>query len=172
MAAPQRRRRAFGQSVTATGARRLLRSHASPARAFTLQRFFKTGPGQYAEGDRFLGVMVPQTRAVARNCWALPRRELLTVLRSPWHEERLPALCILVRQFERGAGPDRDALFRLYLRNRNWMLREVGERDRATLERFLARHAAGMPRTMLRDAIEHLPASSRRRYLDSRAHAR
>lgn len=58
MAAPQRRRRALGQSVTAAGARRLLWAHASPAKAVTLQRSFKTGPGQYAAGDRFT---VPRT---------------------------------------------------------------------------------------------------------------
>jgi 3-methyladenine DNA glycosylase AlkD len=78
-------------------------------------RYFKTGPGQYGEGDRFLGVMVPQTRRVAREFRDLPLAGVVELLRSPWHEERRCALLLLVRRFERGDDDERKELFDLYL---------------------------------------------------------
>ena len=71
------------------------------AQAHQLARFFKTGPGQYGEGDRFLGVKVPQTRAVVSRLWRDTTREQLhQCLASEWHEVRLAALLVLVRQFQ------------------------------------------------------------------------
>jgi 3-methyladenine DNA glycosylase AlkD len=78
-------------------------------------RYFKTGPGQYGEGDRFLGVTVPQTRRVVREFRELPLAEVAALLRSPWHEVRLCALLLLVRRFERGDAAERRAIFALYL---------------------------------------------------------
>ena len=72
-----------------------LRSIGSPEKAAHLSRFFKTGPGQYGEGDRFLGVVVPFTRNIARANKATPFEELRLLLDSPWHEARLCALLIL-----------------------------------------------------------------------------
>jgi 3-methyladenine DNA glycosylase AlkD len=223
-------------------------------RAGNVARFFKTGPGEYGEGDRFIGVTVPAQRAIARRFRELPLDEVDSLLTSPTHEERLTALIILVDQFNRapvrvvrGQEDRRKAIFRLYMtrlrfinnwdlvdssaaaivggwlaatddaddllarlaRSKHlwsrriamiatyhsiargdhrdairiatllvndcedlmhkavgWMLREVGKRaSMAALERFLARHAATMPRTMLRYAIERMPAAERRRWM-------
>jgi hypothetical protein len=73
-----------------------LQSVGSPEKAAHLSRFFKTGPGQYGEGDRFLGVVVPQTRSIAKANKAMPLDELQRLLDSPWHEARLCALLVLV----------------------------------------------------------------------------
>ena len=78
-----------------------LRSLANTQKASLLQRFFKTGKGDYAEGDIFLGLTVPQTRAIAKQFSHLSLQEILPILHSPMHEERLAALLILVHQFEK-----------------------------------------------------------------------
>lgn len=227
---------------------RALRQLANPARAAGVQRFFKCGPGEYGEGDRFLGITVPEVRRVTRQFKDLPLAETRTLLNSPWHEARLAALLILVRQYARGTGAQRDAIYRLYLRHTHrinnwdlvdcsaehivgahlhagkavplrrlsrstslwerriaivatfhsikqrkfartlqvarwlrddphdlihkavgWMLREVGKRDQRVEERFLNRHAARMPRTMLRYAIERFPEPRRQHYLRRQA---
>jgi 3-methyladenine DNA glycosylase AlkD len=219
---------------------------ATPARAVVSRRYFRTGPGEYGEGDRFLGVAVPDLRHIARGCRALSPASVRRLLESDWHEERLLALLILVDQYARGDALRREAIFRLYRRHADrvnnwdlvdlsapqilgvhledrdrsllvrlaaspsvwerrmaivatapyiresqfhdtlfiarrllgdphdlihkavgWMLREVAKRDRAVVERFLARHGRRMPRTMLRYAIERFPPVLRRRYLAS-----
>lgn len=93
-----------------------------------LQRFFKTERGGYGEGDVFLGVRVPAARKVARR-FDLELEETEELLRSPLHEERLVALLVLVRRFERGDEPVRRALFDLYLestdRVNSWDLVDV-----------------------------------------------
>ncbi|WP_349866149.1 DNA alkylation repair protein [Leifsonia sp. WHRI 6310E] len=82
---------------------------ADPADADFLQRFFKTGPGEYGEGDVFIGVSVPQTRAVAKRFEGMPLEQLDVLLDSPVHEHRLAGLIILNRAFERASPPrDRD----------------------------------------------------------------
>jgi 3-methyladenine DNA glycosylase AlkD len=234
----------FDISGQLTAARKRLRQYANRGRASFLLRFFKTGPGEYAEGDRFLGIRVPNARRVAGEFRSLPLEDLRELLRSKWHEERFLALVILTQRYPRASGPERDAIYRLYLestarinnwdlvdvsaaqivgahlidRSRaplhrlaksrsvwerriaiiatqqfirrgefedtlaivksllsdphdlihkaaGWMLREVGKRDRAVLERFLDRNAARMPRTMLRYAIERFPPALRKKYL-------
>ncbi len=223
-----------------------LRLQASPEKAEGAKRFFKTGPGDYGEGDQFLGLTVPIVRSLVKQTDALTENELLTLLHSVWHEERLIALLILVRRFEKAKRDDttRARLVKLYLSNTSyinnwdlvdtsapqllgswllthdrsildklacsknlwerriaiiatqafiragqfddtlrivrsmihdqhdlmhkacgWMLREVGKRDRAVLVQFLNEHAAVMPRTMLRYAIEHFSGAERLRYL-------
>ena len=79
--------------------RKELKSMADPYKAAILQRFFKTGPGQYGEGDIFIGVMVPQSRQIAKKFSQLPLGEVRTLLYSHIHEERLVALLILVRRY-------------------------------------------------------------------------
>lgn len=225
--------------------RRELSEFASPEKAAGMQRFFKTGPGQYGEGDTFIGVTVPQLRALAKRATgSLTQRSLLALLRSRCHEERLLGLLVLVQRFQRGDREERRRVFDtycanlpyvnnwdlvdltapyivgpyLYERERDaldawsrsadlwerrvsmvatfyfirqndfgdtlriadtllqddhdlihkavgWMLREVGNRDRAVLGRFLKTRYATMPRTMLRYAIERFPEDLRQRYL-------
>jgi len=95
-------------------------------RAKIKARFFKTGLGQYAEGDKFIGVTVPQTRLIARKYEHLDTKDFATLIKSPIHEERLCALLILVNQFERGDSKTRDKIFKFYLANtayvNNWDL--------------------------------------------------
>jgi len=103
-----------------------LASLANPETATFLQRFFKTSPGQYGEGDRFLGIRVPQLRSLVRRSRDLPLGAALELLRSPWHEERLLALLLLVDRYRRGGAEERDAIHRAYLANtryvNNWDL--------------------------------------------------
>src|SRR5262249_45469162 len=74
---------------------RRLRSLGDPDDARFLQRFFKTAPGEYGAGDKFLGIRVPQTRKVAREFRGLPMRDIEALLREPWHEARLLAVILL-----------------------------------------------------------------------------
>lgn len=236
--------------MTAASAVRRLKALGTAERARAAEWFFKTGPGEYGEGDRFLGVSVPATRTVVREAAAMPLAEVEKLLASPWHEARLLAVLILVRQFDKGTPADQRVIYRLYLtnlrhlnnwdiidssapqivgrhldgrgrsalvrlaRSRNlwsrriamlatfftirrddytdalaiaellvddredlihkavgWMLREIGQRDRKPLIAFLDRHAATMPRTMLRYAIEKFPTVLRQRYMQAAARA-
>lgn len=217
---------------------------ANPADAKFLQGFFKTGPGQYGEGDKFLGLRVPALRRLARDYAELSREDVLRMLASPWHEERLLALVIMVDAYESGDATERRLVHRDYLANTRyinnwdlvdasaggivgahvdagnidllvrlarskdmwerriaivstfyfikrgelgptlviaelllhdshdlihkavgWMLREVGKQDRKVLDGFLREHYHGMPRTMLRYAIERHPEDVRKKYL-------
>jgi len=228
--------------ATAAALRKALRAVARPGDQAFLGRFFKTGPGEYAEGDRFLGVRVPETRRLAKQSDGLPDEEVWKLVESPFHEERLLGLLIWVRRFAKADEAERRAIYRGYLartkfvnnwdlvdtsappivgewlrahpselgklavlaRSRDlwerriamlatfpfiragefgpamdiadrlitdphdlihkavgWMLREAGDRDPAVLQNFLARHAASMPRTALRYAIEKLPPDER-----------
>jgi len=95
--------------------RRELREAAEPERVPELQRFFKTGPGGYGDGDVFLGVRVPAVRVVARRHAGLSLENVTKLLRSPVHEERLAALVILVRRYGRADEQERQRIYDLYL---------------------------------------------------------
>ncbi len=100
---------------------------ADKEKAKNLQRFFKTGKGEYAEGDKFLGVMVPQTRLLVKKHWqGISVAETGKLLHSEFHEERLLALLLLVKKFEKGDEIARKKIFDLYLANtkyiNNWDL--------------------------------------------------
>jgi len=230
--------------MTATELRAELRIHADPDIAAHSQGFFKTHPGGYGEGDRFLGIRVPVVRAVARGGRDLTLKQVLSILRSKWHEERLMALVVMVERFKRADEAGRRELHEAYLANTahvnnwdlvdisahhmvggwllnrdrkllrrlarsrslweqriaviatfafirenqfddtleiadmllhhehdlihkavGWMLREVGNRDRAVEEAFLEPRYGDMPRTMLRYAIEKFPEPLRLRFL-------
>ena len=210
-------------------------------------RFFKTGPGEYGEGDKFLGIRVPVIRQFVKQKKDVPIRSILPFVRSPYHEERMLGLFSLVDRYKRGDAESNKAVYELYMKNLTyvnnwdlvdgtahlivgpqlehasrkslyklakskdlwerrisiiatyhyirlndfddtlalaeilrgdpedlmhkavgWMLREVGNRDRAVEEKFLKKHYRKMPRTMLRYAIERLPERRRKAYLDGR----
>ncbi|MFM9015416.1 MAG: DNA alkylation repair protein [Candidatus Nanopelagicus sp.] len=109
-----------------------LRSLANPSKAKDLQWFFKTGPGEYAEGDIFLGVMVPQSRVVAKKYKNLALNEIKKLIQSDFHEIRFCGLLILVSQFERAKSRSvQKELFDFYIRQlklgyiNNWDLVDV-----------------------------------------------
>lgn len=110
--------------------RKELKSKADSKRAKNLQRFFKTGKGEYGEGDVFLGLTVPQIREICRKYPDLKLAEIGELLKSKFHEERLAALLILVHQFQDAmishSVSGRDRIFKFYLKNakrvNNWDL--------------------------------------------------
>lgn len=103
-----------------------LETYIDPVKREYLPRFFKTGKGQYGEGDRFLGVVVPNTRLVARKHREAPFAVVAELLRSEWHECRLCALLMLVERFKKSGEPVRKELYEFYLsqtaRINNWDL--------------------------------------------------
>lgn len=226
---------------------RRLQELSNPVLASHAARFFKTGPGEYGEGDCFRGIRVPALRALVREVGELPLPEVLKILQSRYHEDRLWALLMLVRLYQRGSTETRETIFRAYLthtrwinnwdlvdcsahlilgvhlRGRSlevldrlaestdlwerrmailatfdfirrgdlgptfalaerlcqdpedlmhkavgWMLREAGKRDETRLRDFLDRHAATLPRTLLRYAIEKFSPVDRADYLSRR----
>lgn len=114
--------------ATASNVSAALALVANEQRAAVSRRFFKTGAGQYGEGDAFLGVTVPAQRVVAKQFSDLELPEVRKLLWSRYHEERLTALLILVRQFERSRKvPEKQqAIFEFYLASltqiNNWDL--------------------------------------------------
>jgi 3-methyladenine DNA glycosylase AlkD len=102
---------------TAADALTALEAAADPVRAAGAARYFKTGPGEYGEGDRFIGVTVPQQRELARDFRAMPLDQAETLLGNSVHEARSLALMILVLRYERGDEDERQRVFDLYLRN-------------------------------------------------------
>lgn len=227
-----------------------LKKFARPERAKVLQRFFKTGSGEYGEGDVFLGLKTDETRRVAMRYLELPLSEAKKLLASQAHEERTVTLMILSRRFAKGDLAAKREIHQFYLENLaginnwdlvdtsapaivgeylnlakaprpllyklarsqniwhrrisimatfpflkqgdfndtfkiaelllsdkedlihkavGWMLREVGKVDTNAEEEFLKKHAAKMPRTMLRYAIERFPEEKRLKYLKNSA---
>ncbi len=135
--------------LTAKEARELLAGGAAPEKARDMSRFFKTGPGQYAEGDVFWGIGAPRMRAVAAAAVALPLPEVERLLEDPVHEVRACALVIMTLRFKKGDETQRGEIIDLYLRRadcvNNWDLVDIsagmlGEwllrRDRAVLRRL------------------------------------
>jgi 3-methyladenine DNA glycosylase AlkD len=234
--------------------RKDIRSFARPAHALDLAWFYKTGPGEYGEGDKFLGVKVPETRLVAREFKNADWETIWQLGQSEYHEDRLCAVVILTNQNEKAKDPAlRKDLFEKYLslyeigcvnqwdlvdvsanrfgkeligdpkaiefllkraKSKNlwiqrsaviltfpliaqfdmaptiavceelldhphdlihkavgWSLREMGKRDLRALRDFLEQHAATMPRTALRYAIEKLSEKERQDWLSRKAQA-
>ncbi|MEN9581031.1 MAG: hypothetical protein RJA70_4040 [Pseudomonadota bacterium] len=117
---------ATAPTLNAAAVRAALAKEATAEREAASRRFFKTGKGQYGEGDRFIGVTVPTQRKVARAFQHLALKEALLLLQSPVHEERLTALFILVRQYQRGTPEVKSQIAKAYLRHtrnvNNWDL--------------------------------------------------
>jgi 3-methyladenine DNA glycosylase AlkD len=244
--ASRRRSRSLPETQlnSAAALRQALRQSANPIRARFAAGYFKTGPGQYGERDRFLGVPVPAIRKLVRAFSGDRFTVAKQLLRSSWHEERHLALMLLVREYEKGSPEDRERVYHLYrsstryinnwdlvvvsaakivgahleghstteldhlarssllwerrmamiatshfirlgnfapalriatilIEDREdlihkavgWMLREIADRDRPRVERFLTVHAAVIPRTALRYAIEKFPPQARHTFL-------
>jgi 3-methyladenine DNA glycosylase AlkD len=226
-----------------------LKALATQARAETSSRYFKTGPGEYGEGDIFIGVTVPDTRKIAKKYKDIHLEELDELAHSKIHEERLCALLILNHRYTKAkSNEERRELFEFWLvllssdlinnwdlidtsapvvgeilsrhlgygaeflhemaesdhlwtrraaimltfplirmgkfgptkaialdliqdkhdlihKASGWMLREIGNRDKAELTSFLNKHKARMPRTMLRYAIEKYNPQEREWFL-------
>ncbi len=103
-----------------------LKKYSSPKKAEILQRFFKTAPGQYGAGDKFIGIVVPDIRKVVKQNTDLSLDKVLVLLHSPIHEERLCAVLILVAQYKKADLKQQQKIFQLYLKNykyiNNWDL--------------------------------------------------
>jgi 3-methyladenine DNA glycosylase AlkD len=223
-----------------------LKTYASPEEIEKTQRYFKSGKGEYGEGDKFIGVRMGQLFALAKEFIEMPPDEIEKLLENPIHEVRAGGLSIMGQQSRRKKTPDsrRKELFDLYLRRHDrvnnwdlvdlgalyvvgiylldkprdilyklarskniwerrtaivstgqfirqgdvddtfkiaemllkddqdlvhkgtgWMLREAGDSDRKKLLNFLDKHAATMPRTLLRYSLEHLDPKQREHYM-------
>ena len=103
-----------------------IQKEANQNKAKFLQRFFRTGKGEYAEGDIFLGLTVPQSRVIVKKYKDLPLSDVLELLQSKFHEERLIALLIMVYQFSKGDEKARKEIYDFYLTStkyiNNWDL--------------------------------------------------
>lgn len=103
-----------------------LREKANKARAKNLQRFFKTGAGEYGEGDLFLGIAVPEVRKIAKKFKDLELSEASDLIGSKFHEERQACLFIMVEKFNEEDEKEKKKIFDFYIKNRkginNWDL--------------------------------------------------
>jgi 3-methyladenine DNA glycosylase AlkD len=119
--------------MTAKEIQKQLEALSTPEKKEFLPYFFKTGKGQYGEGDKFIGVVVPDTRKVAKANKAMPFAELTKLLESEWHECRLCALLILVERFKKAKEDERKQLVDFYLSNtphiNNWDLVDLSAKD-------------------------------------------
>lgn len=115
--------------MTAKNIKQQLQKLGDPRRAEHSAKFFKTGKGQYAEGDRFIGCSVPQTRSVAKTNTNTPLEELKKLLDDEFHECRFCALIILSDRFKKSEEPIRKEIINFYLANthriNNWDLVDV-----------------------------------------------
>ncbi len=132
-----------------------LKKHAIAEKAAFFPRFFKSGPGEYGEGDRFLGVTVPKQRLIAKQYRAMSLDGIAELLDSEWHECRLTGLFILVLQFKKAKEPLRAALVDFYLskldRVNNWDLVD------SSAPKILGPYSLVSPK--YRQCIEQLAAS-------------
>jgi len=117
------------REMTAGAVQERLHALGDPHQARLLQRYFKTGPGEYGEGDIFVGMRVPLVRKLAREYRSLPFSETVRLLQSPIHEARLLALLLFIHAYARGDGELREKIFAEYLRNtrfiNNWDLVDI-----------------------------------------------
>ena len=92
-----------------------LKKAANPEKAIFHQRFFKTGPGEYGEGDVFMGINVPVLRRLAKQFKTLPLSDIHILLSDKIHEKRLLALFMLVQRFQKGCSADQQHVYQFYL---------------------------------------------------------
>jgi 3-methyladenine DNA glycosylase AlkD len=114
---------------TVSNIRAELRRSGSMKIAEHSQRFFKTGKGEYAEGDRFLGIRVPVLRKMVKKHSGVTIDEALKLLRSEYHEERLFSLLVLIELYKKSGEAAKEKIFKLYLNNmdhiNNWDLVDI-----------------------------------------------
>ena len=112
--------------MTAAKIENELKSMGNKEIATHSQRFFKTGSGQYGEGDIFIGIRVPVIRQLVSHHHKTELSELIKLLRSPLHEVRLFALLALVKKYERASPPEQLQIYKIYISNtkyiNNWDL--------------------------------------------------
>jgi 3-methyladenine DNA glycosylase AlkD len=134
-------------ALTLSELRRELESASDAKRAKNLAWFFKTGKGEYGEGDQFCGITVPALRKIASRCPHLKLSDTKKLLGSDIHEHRLAALLILVDQYKRADTPKREKIFDFYLANtrciNNWDLVDASARD------IVGEHLASRSRKIL-----------------------
>jgi len=115
--------------MKATDLREEMLRKRNPEKGYFLQRFFKTGPGQYGEGDIFWGLSVPETRALAAKFPKMPLEEIELLLIDPVHEVRLAAGILLVNLFKKASKTEQQAIYEFYISNatrfNNWDLVDV-----------------------------------------------
>lgn len=130
--------------------RKKIKSLGNPEISKTMKWFFKTGKGDYGEGDVFVGLKVPTQRKLAQEFRDLAFADLKMLLSSPVHEERLISLFILVDRFAKSSEKEKQIIFRFYLKNRkginNWDLVDLSapkimgkyllEKDKSILFKF------------------------------------
>lgn len=135
--------------MIASDVQRALQAHASEYDAMFLQRFFKTGKGEYGEGEVFIGVRVPKTRAVCKEFKELLLSEIQELLDSPVHEHRLAGLIILTLQFPKANDAGQKNIYKLYLKNvykgriNNWDLVDL------SADRIMGAYLIGKPKDIL-----------------------
>jgi len=129
------------------GIKEELRKLSNPKKVVILQRFFKTGPGEYAQGDKFLGLTVPQIRKISKQYSGMDIDDAANLLRSGYHEERLAALFIMVSQFKKGDGKSKEKIFKVYASNtkyiNNWDLIDL------TAGHIVGAHLENKPKGLL-----------------------
>jgi len=139
--------------VNAQYVKKILKGHADKGHAAVLRRFFKTGPGEYGEGDIFLGITVPTLRKLAKDCVDISVEETLKLLTSPLHEERLFALIVFVSMYRAGDRALKEKIYDTYLAHtrciNNWDLVDV------SAEHIVGAHLMGRKR----DTLYHLAVS-------------
>jgi len=112
--------------VIEMGIKKDLQNLANPKQAEILQRFFKTGKGQYGEGDIFLGIKVPEQRKLAKKYPDLSLKEIQELLSSKIHEHRLTSLFVLIGKYKKSGDNEKKKIFDFYLKNtkniNNWDL--------------------------------------------------
>ncbi len=118
--------KASAKPIGLSALRKAIAAAGDDRRAAGVARFFKTGKGEYGEGDKFRGINLPQLRALARAAHGLSLENTLKLLGSPWHEERAIALMLLVDAHGRGSPAERRRIHRAYLAHtrsvNNWDL--------------------------------------------------
>jgi 3-methyladenine DNA glycosylase AlkD len=112
--------------VSLKSLRTILKKQTNHEQAKVYLRFFKTGKGEYGEGDEFLGIKVPESRKIAQEFKDLALSEIQELLNSKVHEERLIALFILTEQYRKGDEENKNAIYNFYLKStkkvNNWDL--------------------------------------------------